>query len=86
MAIKSSIVISNYWHKPNITVTFKHNHSDSPDGSVHVEIPMEDFLLAIAEEMTHPVKIWTSTALKTDLQNAYKVALEKVKEATNKAV
>jgi len=84
VAIKSTVVASNYWHKPNITVTFKHNQYDSPDGSVHVEIAMEDFLAALSKELSHPVKVWTRTQLNKDIANAYAVALEKVKEATNK--
>jgi len=84
MAERSSIVVSNYWHKPGISVTFKHNQGDSPNGSIHVEIGMDDFLKAIANELPHPIKVWTSKAQAAAVKQAYLTALEKVKEATNK--
>jgi hypothetical protein len=77
--------MSNYWHNPGISITFKHDH-DSPEGSVHVEIGMNDFVQALVKELDHPMKIWTRTGLSKALNNAYATALEKVKEATNKAV
>jgi molecular chaperone DnaK (HSP70) len=82
MAERSSVVASNYWHKPGISVTFRHDH-ESPAGSVHVEIGMDDFLQALAEELSHPLKQFTRTRQAAAVKQAYLSALEKVKEATN---
>lgn len=86
MAERTSLVISNHWHNPGISVTFRHNHTDSPNGSIHVEIGMDDFLKALASELDHPMKVWTRKQQAKSLQKAYLSALEKVKEATNKVV
>jgi hypothetical protein len=85
MAVRSVLVASNYWHKPGITVTFRHD-ADAPSGSVHVEIPIDDLLLAIAAEMPSGMKMLTKAKVQEALRAAYAVALEKVKEATNKAL
>jgi hypothetical protein len=83
MPVRSSVVQSNYWHKPGITVTFKHDH-ESPKGSVHVETGGEDVIRALAAELPPFWKLIFKGQKEKAALAAYNQALEKIKEATNK--
>jgi len=81
MVEKSIIVASNYWHQPGVKVTIRHDET-APHGSIHVEMSLDDFVKALSKEMTHPLKVWTRTAMEAAIQQAAKDAMEKVKLTT----
>lgn len=85
MAERSSIIQSNYWHKPGILVRFVHEDT-SPEGSIHVDMDADDFLRGLLQEMIHPMKIWTEKSLETAIRTAYNKTLEKAKESTRQVM
>ena len=85
MSEKTSIVISNHWHNPGINITIKHD-GESPEGSIHVEMNMNDFLIAMSEELKHPLKVWSKKKQALELKCACDVVLEKAKQTTNQVM
>ena len=77
--IKSVLVISRHWNNPHITVHIS-------DDRIAIEIPADDFLKAVAQEITHPALILTRDQLEAELLNALDVTLNKIKESSAAAV
>lgn len=82
---RSVVVASNYWHQPGVKVSFRHDE-ESPKGSCHVEIDVEDFLKALEAEMIHPLKTFTRRRRRSAIRAAYASAIEKIKQAAFKAL
>jgi hypothetical protein len=73
--MRETLVISNYWHKPGIKVSFV-SDADSPKGGIQLGIPVADFIAAVAKETRTP--LFTRAAV----ARALTVALEKIKESS----
>ena len=80
---REMVVISNHWHRPGIKVSILHG-ADAPAGGIMLETAVDDFLLALADEMRAPV--WTKAQLLSQLRSASAVALEKIKTASSQAI
>ncbi|MEO6293045.1 MAG: hypothetical protein ABIO88_10555, partial [Burkholderiaceae bacterium] len=78
-------VISNHWHKPGISVTILHGW-EAPKGGIKLEMPLEDFLMAVAAEANHPAGIFTRAQFVSALKAAAASAIDKVKESSIAAV
>jgi len=85
MTEKTHLVISNHWHNPGINIIIKHD-SESPQGSIHVEMSMEDFMKALAKELKHPICVWSRKKQTKELKDACTTVLEKAKQATNQVM
>jgi hypothetical protein len=72
------VVISRYWHKPEISILVK-------DG-ISLEIGLEDYLKAVVAEMGNPTTLFTRAQLERRLLDAGRAANEKIKEASKQAV
>jgi hypothetical protein len=84
----STVVISNHWHKPAVTVTVRYHEHSAPAGSIAMEMRLEDLLLAVQHEMEqhHPVKHLTRARRAKALDEAMSRAIEKVKGASSVAI
>lgn len=72
---KQSLVISRHWDNPTIVVTIR-------DEGISLECSLDDFLLALAEEIKHPLVSFTKGRMLADLQAAKNVVLDKIKQAS----
>lgn len=69
---KIRVVMSNYWHRPGITIKLIHDTEDAPNGAIELSITLADFLQALFHEMKDP-------ALEVQFANAVASTLAKVK-------
>jgi hypothetical protein len=69
------VVISKYWHKPEITV-----YVDSQ--KIQVQIPIADFCKAMVAEIPHPSITMTRIQLEKQLMSVLDEVLNKVKKVT----
>lgn len=77
--LKQTLVISRHWSNPVISVSVR-------DDGISLECSLDEFLLALAEELKHPLMSLTKGRMLVDLQAAKDVVLGKIKEASIQAV
>ena len=51
---KPRVVVSRHWHRPDITVTVVFDVADKSKNGVKIEVALDDFLHALAMEITPP--------------------------------
>lgn len=71
----TKLVISRYWDNPTITVCI-----DSE--KIGVQMAVEDFLKAMASEISHPSTTMTRAQLEKNMLGVLETVLNKTKEAT----
>ena len=79
MALKTKVVVSRKWHKPNVEAFIDHHE-------VGTNIDLEDFIKAVVEEVGNPALLLTKAALQKQLLAATEKVLHEMKEATAKVV
>ena len=72
---KMRVVLSNYWHRPGITIKLIHDREDAPNGAVEMSISLIDFLQALFVELGEP-------EMEHQFARAIGNTLNKVKEAS----
>lgn len=75
MKSETKLVISRYWHQPQIEV-----YVDSEQ--IQVRMPIEDFCKAVVKEISHPVTTLTRAQLEKNILGVLVTVLNKAKEAT----
>jgi hypothetical protein len=76
---KQAVVISKEWNNPEIRVTIR-------DSGIQLECKLDDFLAALATEMTHPLVSFTKTRMVDQMQAAKNSVLDKIKQASIQVV
>lgn len=82
---RETLVISNYWHKPAVKVTVRHD-ADAPTGAIVLETGIDDFVAALLCELPHPIRTLTRKGQEQALREAVSRTLEKVKQASTAAM
>jgi hypothetical protein len=73
--VKETLHITRHWHSPEIRVAV---HREG----IEIEVSLEDFCLALAEEIGSPKFMFRQDTLKQRLMESALAVLEKVKEAS----
>ena len=76
---KETVTITRFWHEPKI-------HHEITVEKIAIGITLEDYLLALAEEVGNPTLLLTKLQLKLALQKASRKVIEAVKAETSKVV
>lgn len=75
MTERAMVVISRHWHQPNVVVGIDQE-------KIRLELSLEDFCKAVAQEVPHPAKCFTRKGLEENMLAAMEIVLAKAKEAS----
>lgn len=86
MKERTSLLVSNYWHKPGIAMRIIHCPDQAPEGGIMLEMPLEDFRKAVLAELPHSLKLWTSAQMEAAMDTAMTAVVDKLKATTTGAL
>jgi hypothetical protein len=75
---KEKVVISRYWHKPEVEIGIGYQ-------GIQLAISLDDFRKAVFEEMGSVAMTFTKAQLQNQLEKAFTSAIAKVKVESEKA-
>jgi glutamate mutase epsilon subunit len=77
--MSDTLTISRHWHKPTI-------HTTVTPAGIAITIPLEDFILAVKQEIGSVAMTFTRATFSAQLDAAIFNALEKIKEESIKVL
>ena len=84
--MRERVILSNFWHMPQIRCQILWHKADAPQGGITMSIDMDDFIQAVLEEIKHPAKVWTKAQQGDAVKAAIDAALEKIKLSSTQAI
>ena len=82
MSERTTLIVSNDWHKPGITMRVVAPTAELPQGGVRLEMDLEDFKAILLKQLPHPTRLWTRGAVEAAVTAAFEAAVQSIKHST----
>lgn len=82
MKERTTLLVSNHWHKPGITMKVVHCPVQAPEGAIMLELELADFRQALLAELPSSLQIWTRAQMAAAMETAMAIVVEKMKTST----